>query len=250
MELLETNGVKLQRPKKTALLIADKLVDLIRQEDLQPGDRLPSESIMLEQYHVSRGTLREALRYLEFQGVIMLKPGSGGGPIVQHPDSDILVSTLTLLLQFQKTPFSEIIEARCHLEPIVVRLAAEHRSTADLEALWQNVNDAGVPSIDGDRFHQLSDEFHALVARASGNAIFRNLMSALAGTLSGVNQGIDYPRKHRLASIEIHKEIVQAIESKDGERAADLMSIHLDAHANFTDKHFPHQTSQTVKWIS
>lgn len=250
MYLLDAAGVKPKRPKKTALLIADQLVELIWQEDLQSGDRLPSESLMLEQYQVSRGTLREALRYLEFQGVIMLKPGSGGGPIVQHPDASILVSTLTLLLQFQKTAFAEIVEARRQMEPIVVRLAAQNRSDEDLEALWRNVAEAEDLTIGADRFHLLSDEYHALVGQASGNAIFRNLMAALAGTLTGVNQGIDYPRKHRAASTQIHKDIVQAIENRDPATAEHLMRVHLDAHSDFTNKRFPRQINQTVKWIS
>lgn len=250
MYYLDADGVKPKRPKKTALLIADQLVELIRLEDLQPGDRLPSESLMLEQYQVSRGTMREALRYLEFQGVIMLKPGSGGGPIVQHPDADILVSTLTLLLQFQKTSFSEIIDARRQMEPLVVRLAASNRSDDDMEALWRNVTEAEDLTIGPDRFHQLADEYHALVAQASGNAIFRNLMAALAGTLTGVNQGIDYPRKHRAASNQIHKDIIEAIENQDADRAEELMRVHLDAHSAFTNKRFPRQINQTIKWIS
>lgn len=250
MQIREAESVKPRRPKKTALLIADQLVELIRQEDLQPGDRLPSESLMLQQYQVSRGTLREALRYLEFQGVILLKPGSGGGPIVQYPDADILVSTLTLLLQFQKTAFADIVEARRQMEPIVVRLAAQNRSDQDMKELWRNVTEAEDLSIGTYRFHQLSDDYHALVAQASGNAIFGNLMAALAGTLTGVNQGIDYPKKHRAASNQIHKDIVQAIEDRDADTAEKLMRLHLDAHSDFTNKRFPLQLNQTVKWIS
>src|SRR6476620_12570986 len=90
-----------ERPQKTALLVARRIVGDIRRNGHVAGDRLPPEVSMLEKYRVGRGTLRESLRFLELQGVITLKPGPGGGPVVQKPDASNLATTLLLLLQFE-----------------------------------------------------------------------------------------------------------------------------------------------------
>ena len=67
------------RPAKTAMIIAQRIVADIARDSLAPGASLPPERMMMETYEVGRGTLREALRFLEFQGVITLKPGPRGG---------------------------------------------------------------------------------------------------------------------------------------------------------------------------
>ena len=64
---------------KTAMIVARRIVRDIDRLSLQPGDKLPPERVMLEEYQVGRGTLRESLRFLELQGIISLKPGPGGG---------------------------------------------------------------------------------------------------------------------------------------------------------------------------
>lgn len=88
------------RPMKTAMLVAQRIVADINERGNVVGDRLPPERLMLEKYDVGRGTLRESLRFLELQGVITLKPGPGGGPVVVQPDASSLATSLALLLQF------------------------------------------------------------------------------------------------------------------------------------------------------
>ena len=113
------------RPPKTALVVAKRIIEDIARRWNTVGDRLPPEHLMLEQYGVGRGTLRESLRFLELQGALVLKPGPGGGPIVNHPDAGTLSASLSLLLQFDNAPFSTIMEARSVMEPSLARMAAE-----------------------------------------------------------------------------------------------------------------------------
>lgn len=74
------------KPKKTAILVAQRIVDEIVDQDLQPGAPLLPERVMLPRYGVARGTLRESLRILETYGLITIKTGPGGGPVVADAD--------------------------------------------------------------------------------------------------------------------------------------------------------------------
>ena len=80
------------------MLVARHIVRDAVRAGLAPGDVLPPERAMLETYRTCRGTLREARRLLEFQGVITLKPGPGAGPVLLTPPAARLASTLQLLM--------------------------------------------------------------------------------------------------------------------------------------------------------
>ena len=77
-------------PQKTAVLVAQRIIRNAIRSGLEVGGSLPLEKTMLKMYDTGRGTLREALRLLEFQGVIALKPGPGGGPVLLDPDASHL----------------------------------------------------------------------------------------------------------------------------------------------------------------
>src|SRR5215207_2530683 len=117
------------------MLVAQRIVRDVVRGGLRPGDLLEPERHMLEKYQTGRGTLREALRLLEFQGVIALKPGPRGGPVLLDPSASHLAGTLVLLLQLKQAPFRSIVEVRTALEPMISRLAAERMSDTSLGEL-------------------------------------------------------------------------------------------------------------------
>ena len=111
------------RPQKVAMLVAQRIMRDVSRSGATPGDLLPAEKAMLEQYGIGRGTLREALRLLEFQGVIALKPGPRGGPVLLSPDAAHLASSLLLFMQLHAAPYRTVVEVRHALEPITARMA-------------------------------------------------------------------------------------------------------------------------------
>lgn len=237
------------RPQKTALLVAQRIVKEITEAGKQPGDRLDPEHVMLETYGIGRGTLRESLRILELQGVISLKPGSGGGPIVEKPDSSVLASSLTLLLHFEKRPFATVVETRTALEPTMARLAAEKATPELLEALRENV-EIVEQSIDDDvLYHRENERFHAILAEASGNSIFDYLVSAMLGILDGSTVGISYPREVKELSSQMHRRIYEAVAAGDGLLAEELMRSDLHAHADYTTASFPASLEAPIDWM-
>src|ERR1700729_1237998 len=128
------------RPLKTADLVPRQIVAAITRERMSPGDRLPSEAQMLAELGVGRATLREALRYLELQGVIVIRPGARGGPTVAPPDARGIATSLSLVLQANHTPFRTIVRSRSMLEPLVAsEAAANAQSTGYLDELAESV---------------------------------------------------------------------------------------------------------------
>lgn len=236
------------RPKKTALLVAQQIVEDISSRGNTVGDRLPPEHLMLEEYGVGRGTLRESLRYLELQGVIMLKPGPGGGPIVQHPDGSILAATLSLLLQFENAPFSSIMEVRTALEPTMAALAATRIDEAGLELLRENLEVTRTDLADTEAFNAASERFHDIIAWASGNAMFGYLFDAMSGLITGSVVGIEYPKRQREHTCTSHDAIYQAIADGDADAARELMAAHIREHAVFLEKRFHSALSQPIRW--
>ena len=236
------------RPQKTALLVAKQIVEDIARRGNTIGDRLPPEHLMLEEYGVGRGTLRESLRYLELQGAITLKPGPGGGPIVQQPDAGTLAASLSLLLQFENAPFSTIMEARSVMEPSIARLAARRMSPEALEGLRENVHALRSGSADADAFTAESERFHALIAWGSGNALFGYLFDAMVGILAGATMGVEYPKRQREHTCAIHEEIYAAIADRDADAAAELMSRHISDHTTYLEKRFRSALERPIRW--
>ncbi|MFB8388086.1 FadR/GntR family transcriptional regulator [Microbacterium sp. NPDC055910] len=236
------------RPQKTALLVAQQIVADIQRRGNVPGDRLPPEKAMLEQYQIGRGTLRESLRYLELQGLISLKPGPGGGPVVEAPNGAGLATAISLLMQMENAPYRNIVEARGTLEPAMSRLAARRVSDEDLAALKDNLDRMVAGIDDSDVFAATNQEFHDLIAHSSGNSLFAHMIDALTGILDGTSIGIEYPKHRRLAVHQAHSRIYAALAAHDPTAAADSMREHIDEYTRYIEAKYPQIVEAPISW--
>ncbi|WP_262106564.1 FadR/GntR family transcriptional regulator [Arthrobacter sp. Marseille-P9274] len=236
------------RPQKTAVLVAKRIVADIQQRGNKPGDRLPPERVMLEEYNIGRGTLRESLRFLELQGIIVLKPGPGGGPVVQQPDGSGLATALTLLLQFENAPFRTITEARTALEPMMAQLAALRMGEEQLAELKYSVDHMLDKVGDESVFLEMNKRFHDIIAHNSGNALFGHLIDTLLGMLDGTAIGVDYPEHRRVAVHKAHAAIYEALAAKDPTAAASAMHDHIIEYANYVERKFPEVLNTPISW--
>ncbi len=238
------------RPQKTALLIAQRIVQYIDQNNLGPGDRLPPERIMMETYEAGRGTLRESLRFLELQGVLSFKPGPGGGPVIERPDGDNLAATLMLLLQFDHARYRVVSEARQAIEPLMAQLAAERIAPKELTELEETVTgmEADIDDVDAYLFH--NQRFHEIIAWASGNSLFGFLVDAMVGgmDISGSTQGIEYPVRRRNAVLAAHRRIYEAIRDGNSEQARDNMGSHVAEYVTYAERKYPAALDKPIRW--
>jgi GntR family transcriptional repressor for pyruvate dehydrogenase complex len=236
------------RPKKTAMLLAQKIVGEITDDGLESGTPLPPESQMLAEYGVARGTLREALRFLEIQGVITIKTGPGGGPVVGQADSRALGSMIAMLLQMHHTPFRAIVEARQVIEPVLAAKAALRVETAELVEIHNSILRMEENLDDLDFFLEENQNFHSLLALAAGNQVFGLMIQSLNWITDGSPLGVDYPRAQRESVTKEHRRIYHAVESHDPEQAEASMRVHLGDFARYLDRYYASVMDAPVRW--
>jgi GntR family transcriptional repressor for pyruvate dehydrogenase complex len=236
------------RPRKTALTLALRIVGEIADRGLERGAPLPPEREMLAQYGVARGTLREALRFLEMEGVLTIKPGPGGGPIVSSPDHQTLASTIALLLQFAGARFRTILEVRQVLEPSIAGCAAERVTDEELAELRALLDDMRRQVDDERGFLEGNERFHELIAWASGNPLFGYLIGSLASITDGAVLGVRYS-PHKLRGVQrAHERVYEAIAARDPERAREAMREHMVEFATHIERRYPHVVDKALRW--
>lgn len=243
-----SNGSAVPRAPKAAMLIAQRIVRDITANGMKAGDLLPPERTMLERYQTGRGTLREALRFLEFQGVIALKPGPRGGPVLLNPDASHLASTVVLLMQMNHAPFREIVQVRSALEPMISQLAAQRMTDAELAQLKGSITQMR-ENIDNQAiFLDANKRFHDIIAWSSGNVLFGYLVDSLLGIMDGTVVGIDYPSHRREAIAAAHEEIFESFAAHDPEEARARMQGHIAAYERYVTKKFPNVLDEVIPW--
>jgi GntR family transcriptional repressor for pyruvate dehydrogenase complex len=247
-DLIPPSANGASRPPKAAMLVAQRIIRDVASAGLKPGNLLPPERTMLEKYQIGRGTLREALRLLEFQGVIALKPGPRGGPVLQDPNASHLASTLVLLMQLKEAPYRTIVEVRTALEPMISRLAAERISDEALLELSGTIDSMRENIGNQDLFLEANKRFHDVIAWSSGNPLFGYIVDSLLGILDGTVIGIDYPSPRRQAIIKAHDEILQALKGRDPEASEERMREHIDQYVTYAQRKFPEVLDQVVRW--
>lgn len=238
----------IRRPAKTSELVARYLADQIIERDLAPGTRLPPEDKMVETIGVGRSTLREALRLLETRGVLTIKRGKGGGPVVRRPRPEDLSEALSLILQSEGTSLQEVIIARQALEPTLARLAATSITPDEVQALQSTIDVMRERAGDHPTFLEQNWIFHRGVSKAARNLPLQSFVDSLKSIWDGAFVGARYsPRRHR-AVADAHQRIVDALRVGDPDAAAATMNQHLDEAARYWTHKYSSLMLQKTRW--
>jgi GntR family transcriptional regulator, transcriptional repressor for pyruvate dehydrogenase complex len=239
------------KPPKAAVLVAQQVVDEIVSNGLAPGVMLPREKEMIAQYEVGRATLREALRLLELEGALSIRPGPHGGPMVGRPTARHLASTFALVLQLTGGKFRSIVECRILIEPVAAAQAALLATSEEIALMRASVQRLGGDlAQSGARVDGVAEtmNFHDLVAWASGNTLLALVLSAVNHLYQRSALLIQSPAVRTKRVAHHHDEIVDAIEARDPAAAAQSMTKHLQAHSRFLEKEYPRLLETPVRW--
>jgi GntR family transcriptional repressor for pyruvate dehydrogenase complex len=236
-----------RRSEKVSAIIAREIVRDIARQKLAPGTTLESESAMLRRYQVARASLREALRILETHGLIRIKPGPGGGPVVSNVTTAEFGRMATLFFQVQDIRFGELVEARLILEPVMARLAAARHNPTENDEI-KAIAQAGFEARDDVSWRAASRAFHDKVLSMSGNNLLELLAGALNDIFSDRISGMLYGGRQRDQVKKVHAEIADAIGAGDQERAESLMREHMSDYRKAVAKREPKLLDEVVDW--
>lgn len=157
-------------PSRAVDEISTQVRDMIAAGKLKPGDRLPSERDLATRLHVSRNTLREALRALEHAGIVEMRKGATGGAFVRPGSSGVIVNGMRDLYHLGAITPQQLTEARVWLAEAVVRIACERATEDDFAALDANI-DASAKAANFDERARHNREFHIILAQTTRNPI-------------------------------------------------------------------------------
>jgi GntR family transcriptional repressor for pyruvate dehydrogenase complex len=218
--------------KKTRVAeeVADRIRVLILDGTFPQGQPLPSERVLTEQFGVSRGSIRDALRMLETIGLIETQHGRGTFP--RELTVDRLVAPLASMMTYQHDLQDELMDVRRMFEPAVARVAATRATDEDFADL-QRILDTQRRKLKTGRSAIVEDTaFHAALARSTRNRVIVSLMATLNDLLVE-SRTMTLRQKGRPAkSIEGHEAVVAALRRRDAEGAARAMSNHIDQIAD------------------
>jgi DNA-binding FadR family transcriptional regulator len=232
--------------QRAAIRVARKLVGEIRRRRLRPGTKLVAEHHMVEELGVARGTVREALRFLELQGALRIKAGPGGGPVVSVPGADHLASVLSLHLQFAGASFQSVVDARRSIYPVLAAEAAERASADDVAALKESVARLRDGASDPEFFIAEARRFMSLLGTASRNPVLALLVDALHRMSEGHGA---WDERQRSAAVRSYGKAVAAIERREPEEARAIIEKSLAAAARYRERTAPDELKQPVAWI-
>ena len=197
----------------------------------EPGQKLPSERELMEQFEVSRVTVRDALTGLKSMGLVYIKRGVNGGTFVAEPSAMPITESFKNLVQMGRVNFVHLIEARLSLEPALAMSAAQNRTEQDIERL-ENSLEMATSQLDVSlkKARLLNVRFHHEVARISSNPILLFISESITQTFSGLIIEMTQSKLRRetiQGLIAEHREIMEAIKQRQPEVAAAKTRQHL-----------------------
>jgi DNA-binding FadR family transcriptional regulator len=227
-------GVYRGRGPRAAALVAAYLRGQIVRGEIREGDALPSEAVLMEQFGVSRPTLREALRVLESEGLLTVNRGSLGGFPVHTPNGEVAARFAGQVLQNRGATLADVLQACSVVEPQCAKMLAQHRTSTDLDRLRECL-EAGEHEITsvGPQRGSAHAAFHELVVELSGN----QTLMLVAGMLRHIvdqadpklitNPETSASRQHLRRAQKEHRQLVELIESGDHQAAEQMWTRHL-----------------------
>ncbi|WP_344587055.1 FadR/GntR family transcriptional regulator [Actinomadura vinacea] len=211
---------------KTSESVARDIVHDMVEQGLRTGDRMPAEPAMLECYGVSRQSLREGLRLLEVQGLISIRPGPGGGPVVGSIDPGNLGKTATLYYHLAGATYSELFDSWVLMESMLAELAARNSDRATARKALEPFLDAA--ETDSPEFFKHHSYFHSVLGTLAGNRVLE-LTFRTAGLIVShhILAGAADPRDIRQTFDADHALVAKAIMGGHPRKAHNQMAEHI-----------------------
>jgi GntR family transcriptional repressor for pyruvate dehydrogenase complex len=205
--------------------IVAQIEGLLERGELRPGDQLPPERVLAEQFQVSRASVREALRSLELLGIVETR--AGGGTFVRRAAPDDVARPLSSLISRGHT-MRDVIEVRGLIEPALAALAAERITDEQLAELGEILSAQQAKVRAGAPYGEEDARFHELIGQAARNELLVTMLAVIWDVLRSSREQWLQSNARAHASLDAHRRILAALRSRDVEaaRAASAEHIH------------------------
>lgn len=206
--------------------VTGEIEALIVQNRLQPGDRLLAERELARQFGVSRTVIREAVRALTAKGLLEVHAGSG--TIVRAPTAQNVSQSMTLYLRGSQSQrdFGKVLEVRSLLEVEIAGLAAERRTSKDIEAMTTILQRTD-QVVTREKFVSWDMEFHLLLAQATHNELFTLLLDSVAEAMRQLREVAFDITGAPSRAYKYHSAILEQVKAGDRKGARQAMREHL-----------------------
>ncbi|HYG28170.1 MAG TPA: FCD domain-containing protein [Caulobacteraceae bacterium] len=232
----------LVRVPKTAEIVAGKIRRAIVDGSIQSGESLPSEAKLIELFEVSRPTIREAIRILEFENLISVSRGARGGARVQPPTLDFVSRAMGVALQSRGATLGDIYAARSMIEPLAAKMAAETRPKEAAAALREHIERERQALETTAVIAAHTAEFHRIVMEQCGNQTFALVGLALHDLVAKhqtlwhrarPEEAAEITRKRSRAGVRSHEKLADFIDEGRGEEAESHWRLHMAKAGEF-----------------
>ena len=209
--------------------IADKIIQLILDEHLEQGDRLPKEAVLVERLGAGRSTVREAMKLLQSRNIVRIKQGSGTY-VASNPGVADDPLGFTFIDDKQRLA-RDLLEVRFMIEPQIARMAAEHATNDQVVCIKELCDESERLAEAGEDYSAAADTaFHNAIAESSGNLVVPRLMGVFKAS---VPLFIDVTGKKLVEeTIRMHRDVADAIAARNPTAAHDAMYLHLVYNRN------------------
>ncbi len=229
----ESANAEASRPKRRYEVLAEELRALITGGALKVGEPLPAERDLVDLTGLGRGSVREAIRILEIEGLLApKKPGRNGMSVVQNASDQTVQRQLELFIGGDRVSNEQLLEARLIIEPALAKLAAANRSDDDIARLRDINAVIGQKGIsDVAELVQLNLDWHTTLFHASGNDLMAAIATGLTKTQHTPTVLHDHGEEiHIEKTLQQHDAILAAVVDGNGDLASDKMRCHLEAY--------------------
>jgi GntR family transcriptional repressor for pyruvate dehydrogenase complex len=206
--------------------IVDQIQAQVQTGTLNPGDRLPPERELADQFGVSRTAVREAIKSLAEKGLVTVEVGRG--TFVRAMTSEHVVESMALLLGDERGSLAALQAARDLLEIPIARLAATHRTAAHVERMTVLLQQMESTQHEPQRFIDADTDFHVELARATGNPVLEVLSQTIVALMRKQRILLTEFEQEMPAALRSHRAILKAVSARSARAAGEAMREHLE----------------------
>lgn len=223
---LGANMVPIDRAGITELVV-ERIKELLARGELKAGSRLPPERELADMLHISRPSLRTALKALSVMGIIRAKPGAG--TYIAESLPEVFTEPMHFMTLINNTSVEELFEARIIIEAGLAELAAARATDADIAALTKEVEGMQAGISDPEKFLKHDVRFHQVMAHAADNKLMCGVMDTIAHLLWHIRRQTIVHARDLEEAIDWHYKVIAAMQKRDAKRAKEVVTGHLRA---------------------